>query len=161
MAEDVIWATASNDDMPTMKEEMQMISIRWGRKKGFSILELMFAMAIFLTSFCMIIGVFPVTFRSIQTAKNNLVATHLAELNIEVVKNLAYDEIVTGKPADGTYSLRSTVNGVQQNLDYNCNYVVTPLGINDDLKEVRVQVSWNEGSMVHYVNLVTRVARLQ
>jgi prepilin-type N-terminal cleavage/methylation domain-containing protein len=130
-------------------------------KKGFSIIELMFAMAIFLTSFCMIIGVFPVTFRSIQTSKNTLVAMHLAQQHMEIVKNLAFDEIVTGNPEDGNFVLESTVNGVQQNQSYNINYIVTPIGITDDLKEVRVQASWSEGGMVHYVNLVTRVARLQ
>ncbi|MDQ7822336.1 MAG: prepilin-type N-terminal cleavage/methylation domain-containing protein [Candidatus Eremiobacteraeota bacterium] len=151
-------------------------------RRGFSLIELLIAIAIFLTSFCMIIGVFPVTFRSIQMAKNQMLATHFAEERIEYVKGMEFASILAMSeynppapppvPLNGSFTVTSMVNGVTQTLSYNWNIQVNKLpdaAANPcELCGVRVTVWWYENSneaatinKVHSVDLYTEVAKLK
>jgi prepilin-type N-terminal cleavage/methylation domain-containing protein len=158
-----------------------------GRRRGFSIIELMIALAIFVTSFCMIIGVFPMTFKSIQTSKNSLIAGNIATERMERIKdpllrkfNVVSEYGTTDEhffdivdtiyateaqnviqdPSPVTFT--SMVNGVTQQLDYTVMGMVEPLEPPDpDMVLVTVRVQWNEGSRNCEVKLVSKIARLQ
>lgn len=135
------------------------------RIKGFSIIELLIALAIFVTSFCMIIGIFPVTFRSIQMSKNYLLATNLAEQKMEYAKSLVFTDIDTTHLPNETITIFSTVNGVQQTLRFTCNYQINvPTDATSpyygQIKYITCQVSWEYRSQVEYVRLQSSVAKL-
>ena len=135
------------------------------RIKGFSVIELLIALAIFVTSFCMIIGIFPVTFRSIQMSKNFLLATNLAEQKMEYAKSLPFTSIdITNLPNE-TITMFSTVNGVQQTLRFTCNYQLsaptdTTSPYYGQIKYITCMVTWQYGPVQEYIKLQSSVAKL-
>jgi len=135
------------------------------RIKGFSVIELLIALAIFVTSFCMIIGIFPVTFRSIQMSKNFLLATNLAEQKMEYAKSLPFSDIDTTHLANESITMFSTVNGVQQTLRFTCNYQLSAPSSTSDpyygqIKYITVMVTWQYGVQQEYIKLQSSVAKL-
>lgn len=124
----------------------------------------MIAIALFLTSFCMIIGIFPVTFKSVQLSKESLIASNIAEQQLEYAKSLTFGEISNdpnGPLKHSSYVLSNTVNGVQQSLEFSVDYFVT--SISTELKDVKVTVTWYKGANntePHYVVLETKIAKL-
>jgi hypothetical protein len=106
----------------------------------------------------MIIGIFPVTFRSVQLSKENLVATNLAEQRMEYIKSLPFDEITNTNLPPGSIVLNNKVNGVQQNLTF--EYYPMVIDQTTELKRVTVKVAWTVSKLTHYVVLETQIAKL-
>lgn len=121
----------------------------------------MIAIALFITSFCMIIGIFPVTFRSVQLSKESLLATNLGKQCLEYAKTLDYDSLPALNTANPpTIFLKNMVNGIGQELTFNYKYIVTE-EIPNELSRVSVKVYWQYSSMTHYVTMDTKIARLK
>ncbi|MCL5773207.1 MAG: prepilin-type N-terminal cleavage/methylation domain-containing protein [Firmicutes bacterium] len=112
-------------------------------KKGFSLIELCFAMAILAVGFICVLGMFPTSFTGITGSKNMILATHLAQSQLEKIKFVDYDSIANQAQTPVNYS--NTVNGVPvSTLFYKQVNVTSNPG--NTLKDVVVQVFWQEGA---------------
>lgn len=118
-----------------------------GRKeKGLNLIELLIGLSIFATCFIMIMGIFPTGIKAVQHGKNILLAAHIAEQQMEYVKSLDFSNVTSSNLQATTIAMTSIVQNVTQNLSYDVSYSITyPLNGHNDLKAVRVQVSWFEG----------------
>jgi len=124
------------------------------RSAGFSLIELMLGLAIFTTSFLLILGVFPTSGRAVHWGRTLLLATHIGQRQMEAMTSLPFAQIST--PAPGTQSMVSMVNGTTEVLMFDYQVVVTD--VSATLKDIRCQVSWSDQGFLHYVNLETMVA---
>lgn len=134
-------------------------------KKGFSLIELCFAMAVLAVGFICVLGMFPTSFAGITGSKNMILATHLAQSQLEKIKFVDYDSIANQAQTPVNYS--NTVNGVPvTTLFYKQVNVTSNPG--NTLKDVVVQVFWQEGafngndiSTWKYVQFETYISRQQ
>lgn len=118
-----------------------------GRKeKGLNLIELLIGLSIFATCFIMIMGIFPTGVKAVQQGKNVLLATHIAEQQMEYIKSLDFASVTSSNLQAATVNMTSVVQNITQNLSFDVSYSITyPLNGHNDLKAVRVQVSWLEG----------------
>lgn len=117
---------------------------------GFSLIELMFALAVFATAFLMMLGIFPASSSALHQSRSYTLATHVGEQVIEqhvtaqtfanvVNRTSGTNDPITGQP-NSPITLVTTVNGSQQVLTFNWQIVVTP--VTSDLKSARCQIWW-------------------
>lgn len=115
--------------------------------KGFSLLELIVAVAIFL----IVISGLLITFVYciiLNESNNNLVkAVNDAQYVLEQIKALAYDQIVT-------YTCPTFNNLNDENIALD-----PPPSIGTQIAEVTVNVSWTERQRARSFQLSTRIAR--
>ena len=140
--------------------------------RGMNLIELLFALTIFTVSLLMIVGVFPMSIRSISKGKAVLLASHIGEQKLEWVRTLGFDQIFNvtqatpGSLADESITMTQSVNGSTATETFTVKYVVTDnIGGDANLKSVRVQVQWFEGfgttgtQTIKKVELETYIAR--
>jgi len=134
-----------------------------GKQKGFSLIELLIALAIFAVSLLAIYGTFPIAMRAITKAENNFLANQVAIKEVEFLKTLPWEELtmdndeITERPST---VVTSTINGVTINTTFNSIIRIDPLPDDpDNIKVVRVQISWTTGSPAgerfNYIQLET------
>ncbi len=70
-------------------------------KKGFTLLEVLFALAIFSIGLMAIIGMTTMTIKSNYMSKNLTTAVHLAQNKLETLKAGLYDDIDNAGLSDG------------------------------------------------------------
>ena len=135
-----------------MVSGVQGLRRRRGLREGFSLLELLVALAIFATAFLMLLGIFPTSSAALHQSRTYTLATHVSEQVIEqYVTSQTFDHVVnrtsgtndpiTGLP-DVPYTLVSTVNGSQQVVTFSWQIVVSTVDTN--LKSARCLVWWND-----------------
>lgn len=125
---------------------MSMIDNLFGaRKKGFTLSELMIAMAILLVAISGLLFVFINCILLNQSNNNMIVASNDAQYVLEQIKGLAYSSI-------GTY-----VAPTFTNLENETVTLTRSIGV--DITEVTVNVSWTERQRQRNVSLSTRFAR--
>ncbi|MCD4786157.1 MAG: prepilin-type N-terminal cleavage/methylation domain-containing protein [Candidatus Eremiobacteraeota bacterium] len=134
-----------------------------GKQRGFSLIELLIALTIFAVSLLAIYGTFPVAMQAITKAEKNFLANQVATQEIEFLKTLQWDELsmdndeINERPPT---VVTSTINGVTHNTTFNSIIRIDPLTEDpDNIKVVRVQVSWvigsSRGDKFYYVQLET------
>lgn len=130
---------------------------KFKNKCGFSLVELIIGLLIFLSSILLLLGAFPISIRAITKGRYVLLATHLAEQKMEYIKSLSYDEIYQGNPNLATVSttMTSTVDGVESLNEF--TEQVSVATVQTGLKQVKVQVSWQENRRVRYVMIESLV----
>lgn len=113
-------------------------------------------MAIFITAFLMLLGIFPTGLRSVKQARELTMATHLAQQSLENTRVAPFDTIVSSPPAQVPVTVTS--NGAESTINYVVQTLVTdvPAG-SPTYKNVMVQVSWDDGTRVRAVSLETDV----
>lgn len=113
-------------------------------------------MAIFITAFLMLLGIFPTGLRSVKQARELTMATHLAQQSLENTAAAPFVSIQSSPPAQVPVAI--TTNGAESSVNYVVQTLVTevPAGA-PEYKNVMVQVSWDDGTRVRAVTLETDV----
>jgi prepilin-type N-terminal cleavage/methylation domain-containing protein len=130
--------------------------------RGFSLIELLIGLLIFTTAFLGLLSVYPVSMRALSQARQRMIASHVAEMQLESALNTSFDGLKSSNPT--TPSILSMVNGTTEVLSFSTQIVVSD--VSDGLKDVRCQVSWSESipgqttAMVRYITLETLVANI-
>lgn len=109
-------------------------------KKGFTLLEVLFALAIFSIGLLAIIGMTTMTIKSNYMSKNLTTAVHLAQNKLETLKAGLYDGIDNAGLSDeiGLNSQEEGGSGI-----FNRSVTVTT-STAPDYKTVEVTVSWSD-----------------
>lgn len=114
------------------------------KKKGFTLIELFIGLAILATGFLMILGVFPVSMKSVKQGKDVLFATHLAQQQMEKAIYQCYgtDFLNYGLSIpDTTTTVTSTVNNVPTTTGFIYSVTFDPDGPPDDNPSSTTDVS--------------------
>lgn len=120
------------------------------RSSGISLIEVLIALAIFVTSVLAIYGIFPMAMKAVNQGENNLLANQVAKKELEYVKTLSWDQLDNENEAVSSRTptmVTTTVNGVPRTVSFEPVIRIDPLP--DDptnIKIVRVQVKWTIGS---------------
>lgn len=93
------------------------------RRSGFSLIELLFAVAILASGFLLVLGMFPTSFRGVHQGKHHLVASQLAQAYMDQERSKVFNQMATG-----TYTNRYTVvvNGAPSSAIYTTTVNVRP-----------------------------------
>ena len=133
------------------------------RSKGFSMIEVLVVTTMLAIVSLSLIGVFAYGFKLVSRTKQVTMATQVAQVQVERLRNTNYDAIpvVTGTPtalaatdypflftSDGTCFL----NNAQETVS------VTP-GIDERLKRLDVTITWNYQGQSMRKDLVTYIAK--
>lgn len=115
-------------------------------KQGFSLIEVLVAIAVLAVGLVAIVSIFPFAIKMNKGAEQQSLASSYARTKLEQILSSSYDEVNTGtieqrakvtlNPSDSAYALerQTTVTLVDANL----NTSVTDIG----LKKVQVTVYW-------------------
>jgi Tfp pilus assembly protein PilV len=136
------------------------------RPKGFTFVELLVALSLFMVGMVSILVIFPLDRRYLAQSAYATQAVSLAQEKIEQVRALSYDDLTIG-----TYEAKATVSSTSGDqlvqfsrattvtlLDAN-RAVVSPQDSAHDvgLKEVDVTVYWSENGISRQYTLTTYV----
>ncbi|MBI3927588.1 MAG: prepilin-type N-terminal cleavage/methylation domain-containing protein [Armatimonadetes bacterium] len=125
--------------------------------RGFTVVEMLIAAALFMVAVTAVIGVFPVSVRASHQAQGVYVASSLAERELEFTRGMSYDAVVPR--AEKPYMISIDHSGVANEINFNT--VVEVVEEQPGLKRVIAQVTWTEpDSLPRTVQLETYVARL-
>ncbi|MCE7870499.1 hypothetical protein DYH09_09005 [bacterium CPR1] len=117
-------------------------------------MEMLVAAAVFASSVMILLGIFPLSARAVRQSQLNLIATHLAENQLETARARSYEALFTESLPAIPFTLK--VNGTDLNVTYNVTMDVTE--VNPGLKSVRVTVSWH-WEFDRNLTLETEIAR--
>lgn len=137
-------------------------------KKGFSLVEIMVGIALMLIVFLGIFGAYQLSLKVIGLAKNKIIATAIANAEIEKIRNLPYQSIgIGGSFPDGVLESSTTTiqNDIKFKIERRVDYMVDSAdGIAspdddcpNDYKKVEIKVSW-PSPFAGGVNLSTDIA---
>lgn len=121
--------------------------------RGVLILEVLVAIVILTGSLLVVFGVFPQAVTANQQGKGLLLATNLAQKEMEACKAMGFSVLASAATREVRYE--ATVRGVAQVLDFKVQREV--LDTPDGLKEVAVNVTWEDKVGKHSTSLVTLV----
>ena len=132
------------------------------KRPGFTFLELLIALTLFLVGMVSIVQIFPANRRLLSQNDHMTQATFLAQETVEQLLAVNYDSLTTG-----TYIARSAVPNsagtelaaferqvVVEYLDTDRNVTNTDLG----LKQITVTMYWQEYKREQTIQIVTYVA---
>lgn len=108
------------------------------RKEGFSLIEVLIAMAIFSVGILGLAGLQIRAFRGNQAARLQTEAVHLAEAHLEELAALAYDDPAL---APGSYSR----SGAGPAGRFNLQWTIRKDAPINGTKTIRLRVSWDAG----------------
>ena len=132
-----------------------MISSKGGRG-GLTVVETMVAVTVFLVAVVAMIGVYPASVRASRQAHGQLVASNLAEKELEFSRAMEFDAIETRQK---NYELTLETNGVPTNVDFETRLQVDE--VREGLKRLEVTVRWQgTDRMNRSLKMETYVARL-
>ncbi|MGQ9745071.1 MAG: type IV pilus modification PilV family protein [Dissulfurimicrobium sp.] len=118
------------------------------RDKGFSLVELMIAMFIFMIA---MLGILAGLNSVIANNKTNVLrdeAINVAEEEMNRLKGLPFNSIVSGNPGSVTRNIRSGT------ITYNLNDTVTAITTN--IKRIDVAVAWSDKA-VNYQHTISSI----
>jgi Tfp pilus assembly protein PilV len=118
------------------------------RRSGLSLVEILVAMTIFITSFLALLGVFPTALHSVQQAREMNIATFLAEERLEQLKAFGSSSstnfnTLASEPSASPIPITFTTNGQNARIDFQCQAQVAPSpSASPTMKQIQVTVSW-------------------
>lgn len=138
-------------------------SLRRRLRKGFSLAEVLIALAIFSVGLLSIYGLFPLAMRAANQGETVFIANQLGQKEIEFLRTLSWDDLsmentaISNRPAT---TMTTTINGATSTTTYNSSIRIDPLPDDpNNIKIARVQISWNtstpSGSKFNHVDLET------
>jgi uncharacterized protein (TIGR02598 family) len=113
---------------------------RGGRGAGFSLVELLLAVAILASAFLLVMGMFPISFRGIHQGKHQVIAAQLAQAYMDRERTRPFTSM-----SNGTYTDRVSVvvNGVTSATTYTTAVTIRPSPVGTANKAVlMVQTQW-------------------
>ncbi|MHB2018052.1 MAG: type IV pilus modification PilV family protein [Candidatus Xenobia bacterium] len=139
-------------------------------QRGFSLVEVMVAMFVFVVSFLGVVSVYPTAMHSVQGAKNLSLAQNIASQQMELALDTPYatlaQDITGGLTTDArSFTLLCSMHGAQQTLVYNYSRVLTfwdPVlqqssTTDSGLIDIRVQVDWLEDGRLRLIDLESQL----
>jgi prepilin-type N-terminal cleavage/methylation domain-containing protein len=117
-------------------------------ERGFSLIELLFAMVIFATCMLGILAIFPTAGRASVQSNNTVIATKIAQGEIERVKGLGWDELTNfaTNPSSSLYrevKLETIVAGETSHKVFGINSEISKLSAGSDIIRIRVIVNFD------------------
>ena len=110
------------------------------RRSGFSLIELLFAVAILASGFLLVLGMFPASFRGVHQGKYHLVGSQLAQAYMDRERSKSFASMATGSYTD---RYTTVVNGVSQVNVYTTIVTVRPNPpVNENKATIQVQTQW-------------------
>lgn len=126
------------------------------RPRGLTVIEIMIAVAVFAVAIVTIIGVYPVSARAARQAQGHLVATNLAEKELEFSRAMDYDAIETRSEQ---YLMEFESNGARTQIDFTTEVEVQEP--RTGLKQIVVTVNYlGTDNFRRSLRMETYVARL-
>ena len=125
------------------------------RSRGESLIEILIAVFVFVTAFLMLLGVFPASNRAVARARNMNFATQVAERVMEDQVAQGYSGVTSNT---GNVTIQSINNGNNVTTVFSYSVAVTDVA-SLNLKDVMVQVTWNQDDGVHTCRLETGVGQ--
>lgn len=122
-------------------------------RAGVTLIEVLVAAGLLVFTVIGLIGVFPLQARALALGRAQVAAAAIAERELEAAVGAGY---AAAAARSGTDTITSTVNGVSVSTVLESRTSVTTL--TSQLKDVVVQVTWNEGGMSRVVTLETLLA---
>jgi prepilin-type N-terminal cleavage/methylation domain-containing protein len=116
-------------------------SLRSRRRSGFNLVELLFAMALFVIGFLGVLALFTTGFGAVSHTKNVTYATHIAQSQIEKIRFSDFANIQSVPRT--TVKGGAVVNGQPVTTTFYRTLTVTP-NVDNTLKTVVIQVIWQE-----------------
>lgn len=124
--------------------------------RGLTIIETMIAVSLFAVAIVTIIGVYPVSARAARQAQGHLVATNLAEKELEFSRAMDYDAI---ESRTEDYTLAFESNGAATQIEFEADVVVQET--RPGLKQIVVTVTYlGTDNFNRRLEMETYVARL-
>ena len=120
-------------------------------KKGFSLIELMVAVAILAMAIFGIFHAYSAGFMGMADARDRTVATNYAQEKMEDIKNIPFSDI-------DNYIINN--NGSIEEISgkiFTIYIESEAYEVNDDLKKITTRVSWDEDKEVELVTLVYKL----
>ena len=120
-------------------------------QKGFSLIELMVAVAILAMAIFGIFHAYSAGFMGMADARDRTVATNYAQEKMEDIKNIPFSDI-------DNYIINN--NGSIKELSgkiFTIYIESEAYEVNDDLKKITTRVSWDEDKEVELVTLVYKL----
>lgn len=121
---------------------------------GYTLVEVLVAIAIMGIFFVAIFSIFSMVLRNSVVSEARITATGLANQQLEMVRNLTYDDIATteGWPqGDIPSSQVKSINGINYTIETDVVYVDNPYDslvpvdtLGSDFKKVMVKVNWDK-----------------
>jgi Tfp pilus assembly protein PilV len=134
-----------------------LISTHIGRArvkpKGILLLEVLVAIVLLVGSVLLVLGVFPQAMTANQQGKGLLLATNLAQKEIEACKAMSIGELDFSDSRDLQFTAR--VHGVEQTMNFTVRREAIDAAA--DLKEVTITVEWKDKVGKHQTSLTTLV----
>lgn len=132
-------------------------------KKGFSLAEVLIALAIFSVGLLSIYGLFPLAMRAANQGETIFIANQLGQKEIEFLRMMSWDDLSMENQAikvRPSTKMTTTINGVTSTNEYNSSIRIDPLPDDpNNIKIARVQISWitytPTGSKFNHVDLET------
>ncbi len=117
-----------------------MACSRGGRAPGFSLVELLMAVAILASAFLLVMGMFPISFRGIHQGKHQVIASQLAQAYMDRERTRPFTSMTNGTYTD---RISVVVNGVMSATTYTTTVTVRPSPVATANKAVlMVQTQW-------------------
>ena len=114
-------------------------------RKGFTLVELLVAVAIVAFAVCGILSLYVACFGLTKTSRNMSIATNAAQALMEQIRSSDFNSIVD--TYDGmTFTVNSIPNS--KGVVYVNDTIDAVLGTNPDLLKVTISVCWKQGSVV-------------
>lgn len=127
------------------------------KRRAFSVLEMVVAAAVFIVSVLALFGVFPISARAGRQAEQRLMATHLADNRLELLRSTAFANINPQAPQIITVLFRHQDDLISQ--EYEVEQLVTS-PTNPQLKSIEVIVRWKSDNRNQELRLETQIANL-
>ena len=105
---------------------------------GLTVIETLIAATLFLTAVVVMIGLYPASARATRQAQGHLLATNLAERELEISRGSHYDAL---EDRSNTYTLTVENNGAREDITFTTNVTVSDVRP-DALKRIHVEVTW-------------------
>ena len=121
--------------------------------RGILLLEVLVAIVLLVGSVLLVLGVFPQAMTANQQGKGLLLATNLAQKEMEACKAMSIAELDFSDSRDVQFTAR--VRGVEQTMHFTVNRLATDAAT--DLKEVTITVQWTDKVGKHQTSLTTLV----
>jgi Tfp pilus assembly protein PilV len=106
-------------------------------QKGLTVIETLIATTLFLTGVLVLVGLYPTSARATRQAQGHLMATTLAEKELELARATSYYAL---ENRDEKYVLKLTNNGSPMEITYNTEVVVEEVRLG--LKSVTVKIDY-------------------
>ncbi|MFP4498470.1 MAG: prepilin-type N-terminal cleavage/methylation domain-containing protein [Vulcanimicrobiota bacterium] len=119
-------------------------------KKGFSLIEVMIALVIFVSCLLLIFTLFPMAVRSLSQGKHIFLATTVAQKEMEYIKTLPFNQVAMSNTdlQNRTTTVNLTVNGVNSSIPFTSYTTISEDPADANLRNVRVTVKYPYGSAV-------------